>query len=75
MSVSLSLSLRSIKRLGSKIITKEVVAEIRTHLPACGGPKPPELKGSGEGGGLQVSDPRSFVGDPSKRGDPTNKTA
>ena len=72
MSVSLSLSLRIIKRLGAQILTKEVEIGVRTRLPSCGRPKSPK---PGEVEGPKATDPGSSVGDPSTRGNPTNKTS
>ena len=64
MSASLSLSLRSIKKLGEQIVTKEIVIGLRTRLPSCGGPTPLQVKGSGEVEGSKTSDPSTVDGPP-----------
>ena len=74
MSVSLSLSLRSIKKLGAQIVTKEVVIGLRTRLPFCGRYTSPQIKGSGEVEVPKTSD-LSTVDDSPKGEKPSNNTS
>ena len=75
MSASLTLGLRTIKRIGEQIISKEVVIGVRARFSPCIRPTTPQGKGSGKASVPLTPEPGSEVVDPSEEKKPTNSNS
>ena len=75
MSASLTLGLRTIKRVGEQIISKEIFIGVHAKFSPCLRPTKPQGKGSGQDSVSLTSEPRSEVVNLSEEKKPTNNSS
>jgi len=77
MSASLTLGLRTLKRIGEQIVSKEIVISVNAKVSNCPRPIPPRGEGSVQGNNSLTHEPGSQVvkPNPSEEEKPTSNNS